>query len=87
MEKRAEYENFWAKNEEGAFSIADHIGDKQWEFVEELKRKYGFEELDDNDETVVTLRKGKIIVKTDFGYPNEVANNLIKYFFWIENEK
>ncbi|PMP81676.1 MAG: hypothetical protein C0175_05040, partial [Caldisericum exile] len=31
MEKRAEYENFWAKNEERAFSIADHIGDKQWE--------------------------------------------------------
>ena len=83
LESRAAYE----KNEEKVDRIVDKLGDKQWKFVEELKKKYGFKVWDDSDETVLTLKKGNIIVRTDFGYPSDIANNLIRYFFEIEEEQ
>ena len=82
LESRAAYE----KNEEKVDRIVDKLGDKQWKFVEELKKKYGFKVWDDSEETVLRLKKGNIIVRIDFGYPDEIANNLIDPFFAIEEE-
>ena len=82
MEARASRE----KNKVKALEIVNKLWDKQWKFVEELKKKYSFKELDESDETILLLKRRNIIIRVIFSYPSEIVNNLIRYFFEIEKK-
>ena len=82
MEARAGQE----KNKVKALEIVNKLWDKQWKFVEELKKKYSFKELDESDETILLLKRRNIIIRVIFSYPSEIVNNLIRYFFEIEKK-
>lgn len=85
MEARAGQE----KNKAERSEIIRKLGNIQWDLVQKLKKKYGFELekiWNDSNGTVLILKKRNTVVRTVFGYPSEIANNSIGHFFEIEKK-